>query len=72
MDFENEYFSDGIIEEIINVLIKIKGLKVIVWIFVFVYKNKLVDIWEIGCWLGVANFLEGSVCKFGNKVCIIV
>lgn len=44
VDFENEYFSDGIIEEIINVFIIVDGLKVIVCIFFFVFKNKNIDV----------------------------
>lgn len=48
IDFENEYFSDGIMEEIINVLIWVEGLKVIVRIFFFVFKGKSMDVCEIG------------------------
>jgi TolB-like protein/AraC-like DNA-binding protein len=67
-DPENEYFSDGITEEIINALTKIKGLKVTARTSAFAYKNKPADIREIGRRLGVANLLEGSVRKSGNKV----
>jgi TolB-like protein/AraC-like DNA-binding protein/uncharacterized protein (DUF1697 family) len=67
-DPENEYFSDGITEEIINALTKIKGLKVTARTSAFAYKNKPADIREIGRQLGVANLLEGSVRKSGNKV----
>lgn len=67
-DPENEYFSDGITEEIINALTKIKGLKVTARTSAFAYKNKPADIRKIGQQLGVANLLEGSVRKSGNKV----
>lgn len=70
-DPNNEYFSDGITEEIINALAKIKGLKVTARTSAFAYKNKPADIREIGRQLGVVNLLEGSVRKSGNKVRII-
>ncbi len=67
-DPNNEYFSDGITEEIINALTKIKGLKVTARTSAFAYKNKPADIRAIGRQLGVANLLEGSVRKSGNIV----
>ncbi|MGB0391582.1 MAG: adenylate cyclase, partial [Salibacteraceae bacterium] len=67
-DADNEYFSDGITEEIINALTTIKGLKVIARTSSFVFKNKNVDVREIGNQLGVKTVLEGSVRKANKKV----
>lgn len=67
-DPENEYFSDGITEEIINALTTIKGLKVIARTSSFAYKNKNVDVRLIGDQLGVSTVLEGSVRKANNRV----
>ena len=67
-DPDNEYFSDGITEEIINALTKIQGLKVTARTSAFAYKNKPADIRAIGRQLGVANLLEGSVRKSGTQV----
>ncbi len=67
-DAENEYFSDGITEEIINALTKIKGLKVISRTSSFAFKNHNIDIRKIGGQLGVATILEGSIRKARNKV----
>ena len=67
-DKENEYFSDGITEEIINALTKVEGLSVIARSSAFTFKNQDIDLREIGIQLGVAYILEGSVRKAGNKV----
>ncbi len=67
-DQDNEYFSDGITEEIINALTKIEGLKVTSRTSSFAFKGKNIDIREIGNKLNVSTVLEGSVRKFGNKV----
>ncbi|MCB0663075.1 MAG: AraC family transcriptional regulator, partial [Saprospiraceae bacterium] len=67
-DPENEYISDGITEEIINSITKVPGLKVIARTSTFALKNTDLDIPEIGQLLGVANVLEGSVRKAGNKL----
>jgi TolB-like protein len=67
-DRENEYFSDGITEEIINALIKVKGLSVIARTSAFTFKGKDIDIRDVGAQLKVAYVLEGSVRKAGNKV----
>ena len=67
-DPENEYFSDGITEEIINALTKVKGLGVIARTSAFAYKGKDIDLREVGTVLNVAYVLEGSVRKSGNKV----
>jgi TolB-like protein/AraC-like DNA-binding protein len=67
-NIENEYFCDGITEEIINALTKVKGLKVIARTSSFVFKGKHIDIREIGQQLGVNTILEGSVKKSRDKV----
>lgn len=67
-DPENEYFSDGITEEILNALVKINDLQVTARTSSFMFKGKNLDVREIGKQLGVENVLEGSVRKFGNKV----
>ena len=67
-DAENEYFSDGITEEIINALTTIKGLKVIARTSSFAFKNKNIDVRTIGDQLGVSTVLEGSVRKAKNRV----
>ena len=67
-DPENEYFSDGITEEIINALTTVKGLKVIARTSSFTFKNKNIDVRTIGEQLGVSTVLEGSVRKAKNRV----
>ena len=67
-DPDNEYFSDGITEEIINALTRIKGLKVIARTSSFAYKNKNEDVRIIGQQLGVSTVLEGSVRRVKNRV----
>jgi TolB-like protein/Tfp pilus assembly protein PilF len=67
-DPENEYFSDGITEELLNTLAKIDGLMVTSRTSSFAFKGKNTDIREIGKQLGVKSVLEGSVRKAGNKV----
>ncbi len=67
-DPDNEYFSDGITEEIINALTTVKGLKVIARTSSFAFKNKNIDVRTIGEQLGVSTVLEGSVRKSKNRV----
>jgi TolB-like protein len=67
-DPENEYFSDGMTEEIINVLGKVPGVQVASRTSSFAFKGKDVDIREIGEKLGVGSVLEGSVRKVGNRI----
>jgi TolB-like protein/class 3 adenylate cyclase/Tfp pilus assembly protein PilF len=67
-DPENEYFSDGITEEILNALTNIKSLKVTSRTSSFAFKGKNADIREIGTKLNVNSVLEGSVRKSGNKI----
>ncbi|SMO69970.1 TPR end-of-group domain-containing protein [Gracilimonas mengyeensis] len=65
---DNEYFSDGITEEIINALTKVKDLRVTSRTSVFAYKNVNKDIRDIGKELNVATILEGSVRKAGDQI----
>ncbi|MDF1698619.1 MAG: adenylate/guanylate cyclase domain-containing protein [Saprospiraceae bacterium] len=65
---ELEYFSDGITEEIINALAKIKALKVTSRTSSFYFKNKNIPITKIGTELNVSTILEGSVRLSGNKM----
>ena len=65
---ENEYFSDGITEEIINALAKIKNLKVTSRTSSFFFKGKNIPITEIGKKLGVTTILEGSVRVSNNSI----
>ncbi|APY11838.1 adenylate cyclase [Seonamhaeicola sp. S2-3] len=67
-DSENEYFCDGITEEIINALTKIEQLKVIARTSSFAFKGKDVDIRDVGKQLGVNTILEGSIKKSQDKV----
>ena len=65
---ENEYFSDGITEEIINALAKIKGIKVTSRTSSFYFKEKNYPITEIGKQLKVSTILEGSVRLSGKAI----
>ncbi len=67
-DPENEYFSDGISEEILNALVPVDGLRVTARTSSFAFKNKNLDVREIGRQLGVFYVLEGSVRKSGEQV----
>jgi TolB-like protein/Tfp pilus assembly protein PilF len=60
---ENEYFSDGLAEDIINALSRIKDIKVVAATSAFSFKNKKTDVKEIGKKLNVKTVLEGSVQK---------
>ncbi|MCB0643348.1 MAG: helix-turn-helix domain-containing protein [Phaeodactylibacter sp.] len=65
---ENEYFSDGMTEEIINALAKLDGLKVTSRTSAFYFKGKNIPVPEIGRQLGVSTVLEGSVRLAGNAI----
>jgi serine/threonine protein kinase/Flp pilus assembly protein TadD len=67
-DPEQEYFCDGISEEIINSLVQINNLRVISRTSVFSFKGKNLDAREIGKTLDVNTLLEGSVRKSGNRL----
>jgi adenylate cyclase len=71
-DGANEYFSDGLSEELLNLLAKIPELKVAARTSSFQFKNRTGDIADIADQLKVANILEGSVRKSGNQVRITV
>jgi adenylate cyclase len=65
---DQEYFGDGMAEEIIDLLVKIPGLKVISRTSSFQFKGKTADLRTIGAQLGVAHVLEGSVRKSGERL----
>ena len=65
---DDDYFSDGITEDIITYLSKVKGLKVISRTSVMQYKDSKMNIRDIAKELGVANILEGSVRRAGDQV----
>jgi TolB-like protein/Tfp pilus assembly protein PilF len=67
-DPDNEYFSDGLSEELLNALVRNGGLKVTGRTSAFAFKGVTRDLREIGDILNVANVLEGSVRKAGNRV----
>jgi TolB-like protein len=67
-DAEQEYFSDGLSEDLLNLLAKIPNLRVIARTSSFAYKGKDVSITDIARELNVAHVLEGSVRKSGNQV----
>jgi adenylate cyclase len=67
-DPEQEYFADGMVEEIITALSRFKSLFVIARNSSFTYKSKSVDIKQVGRKLGVRYVLEGSVRKSGDRV----
>jgi adenylate cyclase len=67
-DADNEYFSDGISEEILNLLVKLPKLKVSSRTSSFAFKGKDFDIPEVAQRLGVSTVLEGSVRRAGDRV----
>jgi adenylate cyclase len=67
-DPEQEYFADGMVEEIITALARIRWLFVIARNSSFTYKGRAVDVKQVGRELGVRYVLEGSVRKGGNRV----
>lgn len=70
-DPDNEFFADGITEEIINILTRIEDLRVAAKTSAFAFKGKQVDLRIVGERLNVKTVLEGSVRKAGNRVRII-
>jgi len=70
-DPENEFFTDGITEDILAQISKIKSLEVISRTSIMQYKNTTKSLREIGKELGVATILEGSVRRGGNRVRIV-
>ena len=67
-DPEQEYFSDGIVEEITTALSRFRSLFVISRNSAFTYKGRAVDVRQVGRELGVRYLLEGSVRKAANRV----
>src|SRR5262249_27974736 len=67
-DKENEYFSDGMTEELINALASVDGLRVVSRTSSFAFKGKDVDIRQIGEKLNVGAVLEGSVRREGDRL----
>jgi TolB-like protein/Flp pilus assembly protein TadD len=67
-DTEQEYFSDGLTEELLNLLAKISELKVTSRTSAFYYKGKDIKLADVGRELDVDHILEGSVRKSGNKI----
>ena len=71
-DPDDEYFCDGIVEELTNALAKVDDLKVVARTSAFAFKGQNVAIREIGSSLNVQNVVEGSVRKFGDRMRITV
>jgi TolB-like protein/Flp pilus assembly protein TadD len=67
-DPENEYFCDGLSEELINALTHVRGMRVVARTSAFAFKGRGVDVREIGRSLGVGAVLEGSVRKAGQRL----
>jgi TolB-like protein len=67
-DPEQEYFSDGLSEEIINQLAQVQGLHVVARTSAFPFKGRTQDLRQVGQALGVAHILEGSVRKSGGRI----
>jgi len=67
-DPEQEYFADGMVEEIITALSRVRWFFVIARNSTFTYKGRAVDVKQVGRELGVRYVLEGSVRKAGNRV----
>ena len=67
-DKEQEYFSDGLSEELLNLLSKVPGLRVAARTSAFAFKGKNEDVGEIGQKLHVATILEGSVRRSGDQI----
>lgn len=65
---ENDYFSDGMTEELTNALTRVPGLRVASRTSAFAFKGKNLDLREIGARLGVKSIVEGSVRKVGNRI----
>ena len=71
-DKENEYFSDGLAEEILIALSRVEGLRVTARSSSFSFKGKSVEMSEIAARLHVANILDGSVRRAGNRIRVTV
>jgi TolB-like protein len=71
-DKENDYFSEGLAEEILNALSRIEDLRVAARTSSFSFKDKTIEIGEIGAKLNVTTVLEGSVRRAANRVRVTV
>jgi len=71
-DKENEYFSDGLAEDIIDALTQVEGLRVMARTSSFAFRGKEQDVREIGARLNVEHILEGSVRRSGNRIRVTV
>jgi adenylate cyclase len=71
-EHENDYFSDGMTEELTNALAQVPGLRVASRTSAFALKGKELDLRDIGARLGVRSIVEGSVRKVGNRIRITV
>ena len=67
-DPEQEFFADGLVEDILTTLSKLSGLSVIARNSSFVYKGRAVDVRQVARELGVRYVLEGSVRKAANRI----
>jgi adenylate cyclase len=67
-DPKQDYFADGIVEEIITSLSRIRWLFVIARNSSFTYKGRAIDVKQVGCELGVRYVLEGSIRKAGSRL----
>ena len=67
-DPEQEFFADGLVEDILTTLSKLSGLSVIARNSSFVYKGRAVDVRQVARELGVRYVLEGSIRKAGNRI----
>ena len=67
-DAEQEFFADGLVEDILTTLSKLAGLSVIARQSSFVYKGRTVDVRQVARELGVRFVLEGSVRKVGSRI----
>jgi len=71
-DKENEYFSDGLAEDIIDALTQVPGLRVMARTSAFAFRGKEQDVRKIGAELNVENIFEGSVRRAGNRIRVTV
>jgi serine/threonine protein kinase/Flp pilus assembly protein TadD len=71
-DPENEFFSDGLAEEILNALSQVEGLRVAARTSSFTFKGRTTDVSEIGSKLHVSTVLDGSVRRSGNRIRVTV
>ena len=71
-DLENEYFSDGMTEDLINALAQVEGLRVVSRTSAFAFRDRALSVQEIGRRLGVGTALEGSVRRIDRRIRVTV